>query len=51
MQDQQIISNHQFAFSLTFSADNKTFINYIRQAISYGAIMTSSVFDRMYLGH
>lgn len=54
MQDQQNISNQQFAFSLTFSADKELFINYVRWAMSDGAIMLnkmSSAFDRKDLGH
>lgn len=54
MQGQQNVSNQQFAFSLTFSADKEPFINYVRWAMSDEAIMLNkmcSVFDRMDLGH
>lgn len=50
MQDQQNISNQQFEFPLTFSADKNQFISYVRRAMSDGAIMLnkmSSAVDRM----
>lgn len=49
---QQNISNQQFEVPLTFPADKKQFISYVRQAMSDGAIMLnkmSSAFDRIWI--
>lgn len=54
MQDQQHISNQQFAFSLIFSANKNLFINYARRSMSDEETtlnIYSSAFDRMDLGH